>query len=88
MPPSSDGYAGDTERSMDISGPPRPRDLPGNVSVYHKAADAITMVHDVGIVVPPNGKDPFILSVITTDIVDEEEAKKNMGKLASFIYGN
>ena len=34
------------------------RDLPSNASVYHKAADAITMVHDVGIV--DDGKKSFI----------------------------
>ena len=60
------------------------RDLPSNVSVYHKAADATNMVHDVGII--DDGGNPFILSVLTSDIKDEEEAKITIGKIANFIY--
>ena len=60
------------------------RDLPSNVSVYHKAADAVNMVHDVGIV--DDGKKSFILSILTTDVTNEEEAKKTIGKIAKFIY--
>jgi beta-lactamase class A len=62
------------------------RDIKDSVSVYHKAADAVGMVHDVGII--DDKKNPFILSVLTTDITNEEEAKKNIGKLANFIYGD
>ena len=60
------------------------RDIPKNVSVYHKAADAANMVHDVGII--DDGKNPFILAVLTLDIKDEEGAKKTIGKIAKFIY--
>lgn len=60
------------------------RDIPKSVAIYHKAADTTNMVHDVGIIV--RGKNPFILAILTTDIVNEEEAKKNIGKLAKFIY--
>ncbi len=61
-----------------------PRDLPKNVSVYHKTGDAIGMIHDVGII--DDGKNPFILSVLTSDITDEDSAKKTIGKIAKFIY--
>ncbi len=60
------------------------RDMPSNVSVHHKAADAITMVHDAGIVT--DGKKTFVLAILTTDVTSEEEAKKNIGKLSKFIY--
>lgn len=59
------------------------RDLPSNVAIYHKAADATNMVHDAGII---DSGSPFILSILTENISDEEEAKKNIGKLAKFIY--
>ncbi|KKR49736.1 MAG: Beta-lactamase class A-like protein [Candidatus Levybacteria bacterium GW2011_GWA2_40_16] len=67
------------------------RDLPSNVAMYHKAADATNMVHDAGIIDPgstgvDDGKNPFILSILTENIASEEEAKKNIGKLAKFIY--
>ncbi|OGH18370.1 MAG: hypothetical protein A2868_02165 [Candidatus Levybacteria bacterium RIFCSPHIGHO2_01_FULL_40_15b] len=64
------------------------RDLPSNVSAYHKAADATNMVHDVGIIDPSgrSNSSPFILAVLTSDIKDEEEAKKTIGKIAKFIY--
>ncbi|MBI4092111.1 MAG: serine hydrolase [Candidatus Levybacteria bacterium] len=66
------------------------RDLPSNVSVYHKAADTINMVHDVGIIDPASGGasdgSPFILAVLTSDVKDEGEAKGVIGKVAKFIY--
>lgn len=67
------------------------RDIPKSVSVYHKASDAINMIHDVGIINPLREGDrelgnPFILAVLTSDIKDEEEAKKTIGKIAKFIY--
>ena len=61
-----------------------PRDLSTTVAVYHKTADGTGFVHDVGII--DNGKTPFILAVLTSDIKDEEELKKVIGKIAKFIY--
>jgi beta-lactamase class A len=60
------------------------RDLPASVLVYHKAADSINMVHDAGVI--DDGKNPFILVILTSDIRDEEETKKTIGKIAKFIY--
>ena len=70
------------------------RDIPSSVAVYHKASDATNMVHDAGIVDPTSlgelrgasDGDPFILAVLTSDIKDEEEAKKTIGKIAKFVY--
>ncbi len=59
------------------------RDLPEGVEVYHKAADGVGFVHDVGII--DDGKTPFILSVLTSEIDDVEEAKATIGKIAAFI---
>src|SRR3972149_3112110 len=55
------------------------RDIPSSVAIYHKAADSTNMVHDVGII--NDEKSPFILAVLTSDIKDEEEAKKTIGKI-------
>ncbi len=68
------------------------RYLPKNVSVYHKAADAQNMVHDVGIIDPSTSlgasdRNSFILAVLTSDIKNEGEAKETIGRLAKFIYG-
>lgn len=60
------------------------RDIPKGVPVYHKAADGMGFIHDAGII--DNVKNPFILSVLTSDITDEEEAKRTIGKIAKFIY--
>jgi hypothetical protein len=61
-----------------------PADIPKNVAVYHKTGDAIGLIHDVGII--NREGDPFILAVLTSDITDEGEAKKVIGKIAKFIY--
>ena len=66
------------------------RNIPSSVAVYHKAADTINMVHDVGIIDPSassgQAKNPFILAILTSDIKDEGEAKRVIGKVAKFIY--
>ncbi|MEK6846623.1 MAG: serine hydrolase, partial [Nanoarchaeota archaeon] len=65
------------------------RDIPSQVSVYHKAADATNMVHDVGIIDPSTtlgaSGTSFILAILTSDIENGEEAKKTIGKIAKFI---
>lgn len=63
------------------------RDL-SSASVHHKAADATNMIHDVGIIEPSanSNSSPFILSVLTSDIKNEEEAKKTIGNIAKFIF--
>ncbi len=60
-----------------------PSELPKNVNVYHKTGDAIGMIHDVAIV---DGKSPFILAFLTSDITDETHAKQTIGKIAKYIY--
>lgn len=54
--------------------------------VYHKTGDAVRSVHDVGIIVPRLRPAPFILSVLTTDIENEEETKKIIGEIAKTVY--
>lgn len=63
-----------------------PADLPKSINVYHKTGDAIGKIHDVGII--DNGKNPFILAVLTSDISDEVRAKSTIGKIAKYIYDN
>lgn len=60
------------------------RNFDDNINVYHKAADAITMIHDAGII--DDGKNPFILVILTTDMVDNEHAKEKIGGIAKFIH--
>ncbi|PIT89005.1 MAG: hypothetical protein COU27_02460 [Candidatus Levybacteria bacterium CG10_big_fil_rev_8_21_14_0_10_36_7] len=60
------------------------RDLPKSVAVYHKAADGISLVHDAGIIGDENF--PFILSILTNEVRDEEEVKKTIGQITKFIY--
>lgn len=69
------------------------RNIPKNVSVYHKAADGVGFVHDAGIIDPSAGSgqvkgDPFVLVVMTSEIGDQEKAKAQIGKIAEFIYKN
>ena len=55
-------------------------------TVYHKAADGVGFVHDAGII--DDGKNPFVLVVLTSEIGDPEKAKAQIGKIAEFIYKN
>lgn len=63
-----------------------PRFLPKKVTVYHKIGDAVTLVHDGGII--DNGKEPFIMVVMSHDLKDEEKAKETIGQIAQFIYSS
>ncbi|RJQ27523.1 serine hydrolase [Candidatus Parcubacteria bacterium] len=60
-----------------------PRFIDGDVKIYHKTGDAVGMIHDVAIV---EGKRKFILSVLTSEVGDEEKAKNVIGRLAKIIY--
>lgn len=60
------------------------RDLPKNVKVYHKAADGVGFVHDVGII--DDGKNAYVLAVMTSEVKNVEESKATIGKVAKFIY--
>jgi len=71
-------YMSDTEFEDRI-----PRNL-SNLKVYHKIGDADNMVHDGGIV--DDGKNPFILVVMTQGIVDENKAHENIGTVAKTIF--
>lgn len=48
--------------------------------IYHKSADAVAMIHDAGIV--DDGKNPFIIIVLSSGIKDEQDAKITIGKIA------
>lgn len=57
-----------------------------DIKVYHKTGDAVGMTHDGGVI--DDGKNPFILSVMTNDMPDEEKAKKDIGEIAKIIYSD
>lgn len=60
------------------------RYMKNGISVYHKTGDAVNLVHDGGIM--DDGKNPFILVVLVSDVADEEKAKDAIGRLAKMIY--
>ncbi len=60
------------------------RDLPNGVAVYHKAADGVGFVHDVGIIM--DDKNKFILAILSSDVKSVDHAKVTIGKIAEFIY--
>ena len=60
------------------------RDIPKSVAVIHKAADGTSFVHDVGVI--DDGKKPFVLSILASEVRSEEQAKATIAKIAKFIY--
>jgi len=69
------------------------RDISKDVAIHHKAADGTGFVHDVGIIDPTSlalrgagGGGPFILAILTSEVRNQEDTKKTIGKIAKFIY--
>lgn len=58
--------------------------LPKDLHVYHKTGDGINFIHDAGII--SDGKKPYILVVLSSNITNEKEAKETIGKIAQIIY--
>lgn len=61
-----------------------PKYLPKNIHIYHKTGDAVGNIHDGGIV--DNGKNPYILVVMTDSIKDEAKTKDNIAQISRQIY--
>lgn len=60
-----------------------PTGVPPGTTVYHKTGDEVNKIHDVGII---DLKDrPYYLGILTTDITDEEETKKNMAEISRIV---
>lgn len=73
------GYMQDTEFEDRLS-----KYLPKNVHKYHKTGDAVTFVHDGGIIEDKKG--PYILVVMTSNLKDEEKTKDTIGQISKMIY--
>ncbi len=58
--------------------------LPKDVTVYHKTGDEDGAVHDVGIIEYKEKK--YYLGVFTSDIADEDQAKKLIGTISKTVY--
>lgn len=58
--------------------------LPQAATVYHKIGNEIAVMHDVGIVT--DGKLTYYIGVLSSDIVDEEEAKKIIAEISKLVY--
>jgi len=61
-----------------------PKYLPKGIHIYHKTGDAVNFVHDGGII--DNGKSPFILVVMSSNLKDETKAKDVIGKIVKKVY--
>jgi len=58
--------------------------LPKSLHIYHKTGDGVNFIHDAGIIT--DGKEPFILAVLSTNIADEKAAKATISKIAQIVY--
>jgi beta-lactamase class A len=58
--------------------------LPKNIHVYHKTGDGVNFIHDGGII--SNGKTPFILVVMSSNITDEKLTKATISKIAQIVF--
>ncbi len=58
--------------------------LPDGATVYHKIGNEIAVMHDVGIIT--DGKVTYYIGVLSSDITDEEEAKKIIAEVSKLVY--
>ena len=62
-----------------------PKDLPKNVTAYHKVGDGDGFVHDVGII--KTDKDAYYLGIMTSDVSGNETGTKDIiGQISKKIY--
>lgn len=73
------GYMEDTEFEDRIS-----KYLPKEVHKYHKTGDAVSFIHDGGVI--DNGKNPYILVVMSSNLKDDEKTKDIIGQISKMIY--
>ena len=73
------GYMENTEFEDRI-----PALLPKKLHIYHKTGDGVNFIHDGGII--SDGKNAFILVVMSSNIPNEDIAKSTIGKIAQLIY--
>lgn len=73
------GYMEDTEFEDRI--PPL---LPKELHIYHKTGDGVGFIHDGGIVT--DGKNAFILVVMSSNVPDEKMAKTTISEIAKIVY--
>lgn len=58
--------------------------LPQPTMVYHKIGNEIAVMHDAGIIT--DGKTTYYIGVFSSDITDEEEAKKIIAEVSKLVY--
>ncbi len=73
------GYMENTEFEDRI-----PSLLPKGLHIYHKTGDGVNFIHDGGII--SDGKNAFILVIMSSNIPSEDAAKSTMGRIAQTIY--
>jgi beta-lactamase class A len=57
--------------------------LPEEINIYHKTGDDIGKIHDAAII---DSENPYILTVFTTDISDEQLTKKTIGEISKLVF--
>lgn len=58
--------------------------LPQTATVYHKIGNEIAVMHDAGVVA--DGKTTYFIGVFSSDITQEEEAKKIISEVSKLVY--
>lgn len=58
--------------------------LPQSTMVYHKIGNEIAVMHDAGIIT--DDKTTYYIGVFSSDITDEEEAKKIIAEVSKLVY--
>lgn len=58
--------------------------LPKELHVYHKTGDGVNFIHDGGII--SNGKAPFVLTILSSNISSEQEAKETISNIALMVF--
>jgi beta-lactamase class A len=63
-----------------------PAGLPPGTRVAHKTGEITGVLHDAAIVVPPAGRDPFVLVVLTSGIADRAQARALIQDVARYAW--
>lgn len=62
-----------------------PAQLPDDVTVVHKTGELSHVRHDAGIIFPP-GKNPYVLVVLSKDLVYEDDGVDTIAQLSKDVY--
>lgn len=61
-----------------------PAGVPKDVKVYHKTGDEVGKIHDIAII--EKSSHPYILTIFSSDITDESQAKKVEAEISKRVF--